>query len=184
MLCSGCTGFIPVETIKCVLDLNCRENEERERGGEEGWAASSVQMGIWSSGYTHMYACERQIEGRERGLCEREIGERRKGKCNSRLHVLVLQRGWACVGGRVWKRERERERERAVIEEREWRWWRFCPGSECMNWCVWHNVGSSCGNASKLKLKTKHWYKEVLLLKLREWWCNSVFTVSSTLHIS
>lgn len=57
-------------------------------------------MGIWSSGYMHMYACERQIEARE--------GEKRK--CNSRLHVLVLQRGWACVGGGEGKKREQRLR--------------------------------------------------------------------------
>lgn len=34
-----------------------------------------------------------------------------KGKCNSRLHVLVLQRGWACVGGSEGECKCERDRE-------------------------------------------------------------------------
>lgn len=133
---------------------------EREREREESWAASSVQMGIWSSGYTHTQSDahtrmhERQIEERGRGLCEREIGERRKGKCNSRLHVLVLQRGWACVGGNEGGCEREREREgdwgkRAEMME-------ILPGTECVNCCVWHDVGSPHRDAGKLNLKIKH----------------------------
>lgn len=51
MLCSGCTGFIPVETIKCVLDLNCRKNKERgrEREEEERRAELPAQF-KWESG--------------------------------------------------------------------------------------------------------------------------------------
>lgn len=142
---------------------SCRDNKACS---EEGWAASSVQMGIWSSGCTHMYACEKQIEERERGLCEREIGERRKeGK-------MQFQITCACAAAWVGMCWRERER-----------WLRIERGDdgdsarqyECVNWCIWHKVGSSSGDASKLKLKTKRWYREALLLKLREWWYNRVF---------
>lgn len=107
MLFTGCTGSTAVETVACSsfeLQREGKKERGRKRGrrGARDGAASSVQMGIWSWGYTHMYACERQIEESE--------GE--KGKCNSRLHVLVLQRGWACVGGGEGTKRAEMERER------------------------------------------------------------------------
>lgn len=42
---------------------------------------------------------------------------RRKGKYNSRLHVLVVQCGWACVEASEGACERQREREKAATEE-------------------------------------------------------------------
>lgn len=42
---------------------------------------------------------------------------RRKGKSNSRLHVLVVQCGWASVEASEGACERQREREKAATEE-------------------------------------------------------------------
>lgn len=40
-----------------------------------------------------------------------------KGKSNSRLHVLVVQCGWASVEASEGACERQREREKAATEE-------------------------------------------------------------------
>lgn len=51
-------------------------------------------MGIWSSGYMHMYACERQIEERE--------GERRENAIPDYMCLCCS------VGGHVSEEARER----------------------------------------------------------------------------
>lgn len=56
-------------------------------------------------------------------MCERVRQKREgQGKCSSRLHVLVVQRGWACVGvseGACERDRRREEQERETDRERE-----------------------------------------------------------------
>ena len=73
-------------------------------------------MGIWSSGYMHMYACERQIEERERGLCGGSDRRERRERENAIPDYMCL---CCSVGGHVLEGVREsvkgretRERER------------------------------------------------------------------------
>lgn len=96
MLLAGCTGFIAVETVAASPFELQWEGRRRKRGrrGAQGCAASSVQMGIWSSGYMHMYACERQIEEQE--------GERRENAIPDYMCLCCS------VGGHVSEEARER----------------------------------------------------------------------------
>lgn len=57
-------------------------------------------MGIWSSGYMHMYACERQIEERE------GEGERRENAIPDYMCLCCS------VGGHVLEEARERREQR------------------------------------------------------------------------
>lgn len=148
VILSGCTGFFTVQTITCVLNLSCRKNKERERGGEEAWAArTNGNLILRVHAHECMWEADRRARGRER---ERD-GREKEGKMQFQI-TCACAAAWVGMcwreRGRVWKGERERGWKRVEMMD-------FLPGSDCVNRRVWHNVGYSHGDTSTRSNKLK-----------------------------